>query len=151
MKNFHAEHHIQSFGFYFKTFVLLAILMVATIVAAQIPDWFPGTAHFLKETMVGSILMNTIALGIASAKVYLVVSNFMGVKFADNVTKMYALTGFVWVTLMGIMFIDYWTRPWEEVKGWENKAPGAMPRGSASGDDEFGNVGKQQEIRPYQQ
>lgn len=147
MKDFHAEHHIQPVSLYVKTALLLALLMGATIVAAFMPKYFP----ILSSTSGGSWAMNIIALAIAVTKAVIVIRIFMGVKFADDITKMYAVGGFIWVTLMTIMFIDYFSRPYENVRGWEKELPGAMPRGAYPDKIENGGLGKPNPIRPFQQ
>ncbi len=102
-------------------------LMLLTIFAAQVPYWFPAFA-WLKDQ---HLLMNLIAIGIAFWKAWLVVSIFMGVKFATKLTRLFAIGGFVWFTLMFITMIDYFTRPWEPVKGWEAGNSSALPRNVA--------------------
>ncbi|MBL8047135.1 MAG: hypothetical protein JNJ45_00485 [Chthonomonas sp.] len=146
MKDFHAEHHVQPASLYFKTAFALAILMGATIAAAFMPKFAP----VLATTAWGSWVMNIIALGIAVFKATLVIRIFMGVKFADEITKMYAVGGFVWVTFMTIMFIDYFSRPYENVQGWEKTHPAAMPRAAYPDDHELDTT-KQNPIRPFQQ
>ncbi len=105
------------------TFMTLLVLMVATIFAAQLPHILPDVGLFRN-----SLLMNAVAIGIAVFKAYLVVSIFMGVKFATNLTKLFAIGGFVWFFLLFVTMIDYFTRPWEPVKGWEPGQPSALPR-----------------------
>jgi cytochrome c oxidase subunit 4 len=52
-----------------------------------------------------------ITLAIASAKAALVILFFMGIRYADNVAKMFAIAGFVWLLiLMGLVLADYITR-----------------------------------------
>lgn len=147
MKDFHADHHIQPKGLYIKTAIILALLMGATIVAALMPKYIP----WLSTSAEGSWIMNIVALGIAVTKAVIVIRIFMGVKFADDITKMYAVGGFIWVTLMTIMFIDYFSRPYENVRGWEKELPGAMPRGAYPDKIENSGLGKPNPIRPFQQ
>jgi caa(3)-type oxidase subunit IV len=156
MKDFHADHHIQPMSLYIKTFVMLTILMAFTIAAAYAGGAFTGIFTKLglepvAAAKVSTYVMNAIALGIATMKAYLVVRNFMGVKFVDNVTKLYAILGFFWVNLMCIMWIDYMTRPWEDVKGWENRHPGALPRTPLPAEGEYKDAGVQQPIPPFGQ
>jgi cytochrome c oxidase subunit 4 len=106
------EHtfHVIPIKTFVAVFFALFVLMVATIAAAE----------FLH---LNTYLMNAIARGIAITKATLVVMYFMGVKYATQLSKIYALAGFVWVTLMGITFCDYVTRKDEVAPQW---LPGAM-------------------------
>lgn len=94
----------------------LMFLMILTVVAAKY-------THFL-PTLWG----NVVALTIAVVKAYLVVSIFMGVKYTTNLAKLFAIGGFVWFLLMFGTLIDYWSRPWEPVKGWEPVPSTSLPR-----------------------
>jgi cytochrome c oxidase subunit 4 len=118
-------HHVQPKALYVRTFVILGVLMVLTIVAALIPYQIPG----FQNSPMGSWVNNLVAMGIATAKALIVITIFMGVKFATDLTKIYAILGFAWVTLMLVMFCDYATRDWEPVKGWEEVPANAFPRG----------------------
>lgn len=66
----------------------------------------------------GTVVNQTIALGIAGIKAALVISIFMGVWWSTTLTKLWAMTGFVWFTLMFIILADYTTRQYEPVRGW---------------------------------
>jgi caa(3)-type oxidase subunit IV len=120
-------HHITPIIEYVKVFGILLIFMVLTIAwaifALQYPKgWGPfNSAQF-------SMLNNFIAMGIAIIKAIFVINIFMGIKFASNLVKTYAILGFVWFTLMLTVFADYGTRRWEPVRGWTADAPQAMPR-----------------------
>lgn len=120
----HHGHHITSIWILGRTFLLLALLMGLTIGAAEIPKSFAGLSWMLEN----SLLMNMIALTIAVIKAVLVISIFMGLKYSSKLTKLYALGGFVWLTLMGITLIDYYSRPWEPVVGWDAEHSTALPR-----------------------
>jgi caa(3)-type oxidase subunit IV len=117
-------HHITPISVLTRTFVILVGLMILTIVAAKAPYWFASLEPFRGLWVV----TNAIALGIATIKAVFVVSEFMGVKYATNLIKVYAIGGFVWFLLLFIMFVDYASRPWEPVKGWENVPSTAFPR-----------------------
>lgn len=121
------SHHITPIGQLAKVFVFLTILMVATIAWAQFALAHPEGALGLNRAGF-SYLNNIVAMGIAAVKAIAVIQIFMGVKFASNAIKTYAILGFVWFTLMFIMFTDYGTRHWEAVKGWSKESPLAMPR-----------------------
>ncbi|MFQ3587690.1 MAG: cytochrome C oxidase subunit IV family protein [Fimbriimonadaceae bacterium] len=112
----HAGHHVIPI----KTLVLtggaLIVLMVLTVGWAQI------AYLILPDAPIASFINNFVAMTIAVAKALLVILIFMGVKWSTKLTKMYALCGFVWVTLIGIAFCDYATRRWEPVAAWEESA-----------------------------
>lgn len=121
----HDEHesHALPSGVLIKNLVILSVLMVLTIVAAQLPYYGPfGWMNDLP------LLTNSIALGIALTKMYFVVSIFMAVKFSTKLIKLFAIGGFAWLILLGIMFVDYLSRPWEIVPGWEPGGDTALPR-----------------------
>lgn len=117
----HADHghHITSQGTLAATFGMLFLLMAATI----------GAAKFMPEPIhSNTALMNVIAITIAVVKAILVISIFMGVKYTTKLVKLYAIGGFVWFALMFITMADYWSRPWEPVKGWESYDGTGLPR-----------------------
>lgn len=107
-----------------RTFLLLILLMGLTIGAAEGPQHIAGLSWMLEN----SLLMNIIALTIAVIKAVLVISIFMGLKYSSKLTKLYAIGGFVWLTLIGITLIDYYSRPWEPVVGWDAEQSTALPR-----------------------
>ncbi len=115
--------HAHPIGMYLKTFGALLVLMVLTVVMAFV---HVGPEHT-------SVLNNLIAMAIAVTKAVLVVMFFMHVKFSTQLTKFWAILGFLWFLLMFIMFADYTTRPREYIRGWEPaaedpNAPAAMPQ-----------------------
>ncbi len=114
-----STHHVTPISTYFSVFVLLFILMIATIAAAE-------------YLHLPTILMNVIAMAIAVAKATFVVAVFMGVRWTTQLAKVYAIGGFVWATLLTIAFCDYITRKDELAPAWiEGKASpvtdGIMP------------------------
>jgi caa(3)-type oxidase subunit IV len=112
----HEHHHHQiDPKLFMRTFVWLTFLMAATIGASFI-NWGTNAPWV-------SYLANAIALTIACWKATLVVLNFMGVKHATRLTQVYAIIGFLWVTLMGITLCDYFTRHFEPSPGWEAVKP----------------------------
>jgi caa(3)-type oxidase subunit IV len=119
------HHHITPMRQLVVTFALLVFLMAATIIAAKLPYWFPGQAGWMNSI---PILTNGIAIGIALWKAGLVVQTFMGVKFSTNLVKFYAYGGFLWFLLMGMILIDYFSRPFEPVQGWEKAPSTGLPR-----------------------
>lgn len=137
----HDEHesHALPAGVLIKNLIILSILMVATIVAAQLPYFAPFS--WMNDL---PLLTNSIALGIALAKMYFVVSIFMAVKFSTKLVKLFAIGGFAWLILLGIMYVDYLSRPWEIVPGWEPGGDTALPRSTlereAGGLTEFDEI-----------
>lgn len=112
-------HHIISQTKLMMTFAALLFFMVATVLAA----------YFMPESIKqNSLLMNMIAIGIATIKAYLVIQIFMGVKFASKLTKLFAWGGFAWFFMLFLMFADYLSRPLEPVPGWEPGGASALPR-----------------------
>jgi hypothetical protein len=71
---------------------------------------------------------------IAVVKAYLVISIFMGVKHTTNLAKLFAIGGFVWFLLLFAILIDYASRPWEPVKGWEPEPSTSLPRTPGRGE-----------------
>lgn len=128
------SHHIIPSGKLVMTLVYLVILMGLTILAAQIPALLPGLDPFLQESTGGRWLMNLIAIGIAVTKAVLVISIFMGVKYGTKLIKLYALGGFVWFLLLAITLVDYFSRPWEPVQGWEGVPSSSFQRDKRSTD-----------------
>ena len=63
--------------------------------------------------------LNTpIALGIAVTKATLVIIFFMGVRYNTPLTKLVAVSGFIWILILfGIGMSDYISRPWIGVPG----------------------------------
>jgi cytochrome c oxidase subunit 4 len=115
------EHHIVPTGTYILTLLALVVLMVITVAVAQvqIPDIGPFT---------GTVLNQVVALVIATIKAYLVITIFMGVKWATPLTKLWAATGFVWFTLMFLILGDYTTRRFEPVANWRPNPESSLPR-----------------------
>ncbi len=109
--------HIIAPFVYIKVLLALVVLMLATVFASQIQ--FPG----------GTIVNNIIAMTIAVIKGSLVVLFFMGVKFSTKLTQLWAIIGFVWFTLMFMIFADYATRSYEMTPSWDKLDTGsAMSR-----------------------
>lgn len=111
-------HHITPIKTYVATFLVLMVLMGLTVLVYVIDFGHIISTGLGLGSAAGSYLNNAIALTIAIVKATFVVLYFMGVKYSSKLTKLYAATGFVWVTLMGIMFCDYMTRGWEPATGF---------------------------------
>lgn len=103
-----AEHHILPISVYAKTIIWLFIFMAATIGFSyvHIPDLVLGPLH-----VPGTVFNNLVAMTIAVIKASLVIMFFMHVKYSTSLTRFWALIGFIWVTLMAFILVDYATRP----------------------------------------
>jgi len=112
------EHHITPPSKLTVNLFILGVLMGLTILAAQVDFGHIISNMIGGSSALGSYINNFIALGIAIAKAYFVVSIFMGVKWGTPLIKLWAMTGFVWMTLLFITFGDYGSRNWENNKGW---------------------------------
>lgn len=109
------SHHIVPTITYVKTFVMLTILMLATI-AASYGDF-------------GSVLINNvIAMTIAVTKAFLVIWVFMGIRWGSQLSRLWALAGFIILPLMFIMFQDHFLRYQEQVPSWDGRPDPALPR-----------------------
>jgi cytochrome c oxidase subunit IV len=110
------SHHIVPTWTYVKTLIALTVLMLLTIFASYVD--FPG----------GVLTNNLVALTIAVIKSFLVIWVFMGIRWSTSLTKLWAVTGFIVMPMMFIMFQDYFMRYREVVPGWEGKTDTALPR-----------------------
>lgn len=119
--------HVFPVGMYIKTLVVLLVLMVLTIAVAQV-----NLAHVFADRgwspALGSVANNVIAMTIAVVKGMLVISFFMHVKFGSDLVKLWAMTGFVWVTLMLFILMDYGTRKFEPAPVFEADTGSALYR-----------------------
>lgn len=118
MSNEHAatphahEHFIVPTITYVKTILTLFVLMIATVLIA-VNVQFPSVGF-----VSGTVINQTVALAIACAKAFLVITIFMGVKWVTPLTRMWAMTGFVWFTLIYMILGDYISRQYEPLNGW---------------------------------
>ena len=96
-------HHIPA-SVYYKNFVVLLVLMVLTIAAAQIN--------------LGPLNI-PIALAIAATKATLVVLFFMGVKYGTRLTWVWTALGFIWLVIMFGITLDYVAREWIPLSQWQ--------------------------------
>ena len=104
MTNQHAhEHHVQPVGLYILVYLLLLVLLVATVAVAQF--------HL-------GPLNNAVALGIAIVKALLVILFFMGARFSSRLTWLWASAGFAFLIIMLQTVGDYVMRNYETVFGW---------------------------------
>ncbi|HJP82626.1 MAG TPA: cytochrome C oxidase subunit IV family protein [Fimbriimonadaceae bacterium] len=119
--------HIFPKMMYVKTLVALLVLMFLTVAVAQVNlshivarwGWDPG---------VGTVLNNIIAMTIAVVKGLLVIQFFMHVKFGSDLVKLWAMTGFIWVTLMLFILMDYGTRKYEPAPAFDADKGSALYR-----------------------
>lgn len=118
-------HHAIPISKLAATFGFLIVMMVLTVVAARLPLDMPDTFGWVSPFY---FVTNAIALGIAIFKAVAVVRIFMGAKYTTKLIKIYAVGGFVWFLLLFIMFFDYGTRHWEQVRGWEPVPSSSLPR-----------------------
>ncbi|MBI1756793.1 MAG: cytochrome C oxidase subunit IV family protein [Fimbriimonas ginsengisoli] len=110
--------HILPISVYAKTLLVLLVLMAITVWAGQ--QTLPG----------GTVVNNIVAMSIAVIKASLVVMFFMHVKFSSKLTQFWAVVGFLWLTLLFMILVDYYSRAWEPVDSWNQADPGSStPRG----------------------
>ena len=96
------SHHIPA-STYYKNFVVLLVLMILTVAAAQIN--------------LGPLNI-PIALAIAVTKATLVVLFFMGVKYGTRLTWLWTVLGFIWLVIMFGITLDYVAREWIALDQW---------------------------------
>ncbi len=94
-------HHIVPLKTYYTIFGALMVLLLITVVAADL-----DMAKF------GLPWMNIIiALSIAVVKAVLIVMYFMHVKFSSNLVKIFSVTAYFFLIIMfGMTYGDYFTR-----------------------------------------
>jgi cytochrome c oxidase subunit 4 len=98
-----SHHHIASIGTYVAVWLALVAFTLLTVFAAS-RDF--------------GVLNTAIALGIAITKASMVVLIFMGLRHNTPLTKMIAVSGFIWILILfGIGMTDYLTRAWIGVPG----------------------------------
>ncbi len=118
MSSNHSDHHILPMRVYAMTLIGLFVLMGATLLAAEVHIGPDGT----------SLYNNLVAMLIAITKATLVVLFFMHGKYSTNLTKIFIILGFAWVSLMTLILADYGTRRFEPVPGWDREIESALPR-----------------------
>jgi cytochrome c oxidase subunit 4 len=98
-----SHHHIASVGTYVAVWAALVFFTLLTVFVAS-KDF--GT------------LNTTVALAIAVTKASMVVLIFMGLRHNTPLTKLIAVSGFIWILILfGIGMTDYLTRTWMGVPG----------------------------------
>jgi len=102
----HEEHHGPTVKMYFAIFISLAILTVATVLAAKV-----DFAEVLHSPQYGELVNNAVALGIAVTKASLVVLFFMHVKYENKLVGLAVVASVIWLAfLIFITMSDYLTR-----------------------------------------
>jgi cytochrome c oxidase subunit 4 len=99
----HSGHHIGSVGMYLAVFLSLIVGTVVTYLVSFVNMGFLNTP---------------VALVIAVTKASLVVMFFMGVRWNNALTKVVAVSGFIWLMILfGLGMSDYISRTWLGVPG----------------------------------
>ena len=94
-------------GLFWLTYLTLQFLLVVTVLLYYID----------LSKLSGWVGMNlVVALIVATVKAVLVVLNFMNVKGGTRLIWLWAALGFIWLLLMGGIFLDYLFRP--TFPGW---------------------------------
>ena len=89
------EEHVSEKTYYI-IFAVLMVLLVVTVLAAQLEFGFLNVA---------------IALTIATVKAVLIILYFMHVRYSNRLVWLFAGAGFFWLGIMlGFVFTDYLTR-----------------------------------------
>ncbi len=140
----HAAHdHIIPPRVYVLNLLALLALMAATVAIAEKVQ-FPAFWIFS-----GTFLNSAAAMTIACIKAFLVIMFFMHIKWSTNLTKLYAIAGFVWLSLLFITLGDYMTRQYEPAPGWTGKQESALPR-VIGAHDHLPNDANEANLRPRQ-
>ena len=106
---FHIKH--PNFITLFGTYIALLVLLGVTV----------GLYYIDLHKLIPIPGVNLIvALVVAVIKATLVVYFFMNVKGSTKLTVLWAVLGFIWLLLMGGIFMDYQTRAWVDQSGWQN-------------------------------
>jgi cytochrome c oxidase subunit 4 len=97
------KQHISSIQTNVTVFVVLLVLLFATVGAAHLPL---GLLHF------------PTAMAIAAAKAVLIVVYFMHVKYSHRLTAVIAVASLLWLSIMiGLTLTDYLSRGWLDIPG----------------------------------
>lgn len=90
-----------------KTYVLVwFVLIILTVITVWIAEFDFGK------------LNTVVAMSVAGLKAFLVASIFMGLKYSSGLTKVWAVTGIIFLIIMfGLTMGDYVSR-WFTVQGW---------------------------------
>jgi cytochrome c oxidase subunit 4 len=95
----HHEHQVVPVKTYVLVWLALVVLTITTYYVAEYVDI--GRWNVL------------VALLIAGTKMSLVIYFFMHVRFNDPLTKLFVITGFIWLVILIVMTMtDYVSRGW---------------------------------------
>ena len=95
----HNEHHVTPVKTYVLVWLALVVATISTYLVAESVDI--GRWNIL------------VALLIAGGKMSLVIYFFMHVRFNDPLTKLFVVTGFIWLVILIVMTMtDYVSRGW---------------------------------------
>jgi cytochrome c oxidase subunit 4 len=97
------KQHISSIQTNVTVFIVLLVLLFATLGAAYLPL---GPMHF------------PTAMAIAAAKAVLIVVYFMHVKYSHRLTAVIAVASLLWLGIMiALTMTDYLSRGWLDIPG----------------------------------
>jgi cytochrome c oxidase subunit 4 len=101
------EHHGIPVPVYWKVFWALMVLLVVTLLAAAFH--LPPVGSPLGDGW----LNLPVALIIAFAKVWLIVTYFMHLKISSTLVKVFAVSAFLWLIILFVLTLaDYMSRGW---------------------------------------
>ncbi len=107
-KEFHITHPPTSL--FHITGLIIAALLVLTVVLYKV-----DLQNFIPIPGINLIA----ALTVATVKAFFVIRYFMNLRGSTPLTVLWAALGFIWLLLMGGIFLDYRTRPaspgWQEL------------------------------------
>jgi caa(3)-type oxidase subunit IV len=106
---FHTRH--ASVGLYTMTFVILMVLLVVTVAL-----YYVDLSKIIPIPGINLI----VAMIVAVTKAAFVVRNFMNLQGGTKLTFLWGVIGFVWLLLMGGIFMDYLSRQWIDQSGWQD-------------------------------
>ena len=95
---------------YYKIYGILMALLIITVVMYYVD---------LNKVLHAEWPNLIIAMIISITKAACVVLFFMNVRGSTRLTWLWASIGFIWLTLMGGIFLDYMSRAWVGLKGWQ--------------------------------
>ena len=91
----------------------LTAVAITVLLAITVGLYYIDLSKFIP--IVGINLI--VALLVAVVKAFLVIRNFMNLRGSTQLTVFWAALGFIWLLLMGGIFLDYRTRT--ESPGWQ--------------------------------
>jgi len=96
---------------YLWTYIALLVLLFITVLLyyidlQKILTFIPGVNLI-------------VAMIVSVVKATLVVLFFMNVRGSTRLTTLWAMLGFIWLLFMGGIFMDYLSRNWVDLTGWQ--------------------------------